>query len=208
MAAWTLSATRILLLFSTVFWLSACSPPFEPIKQENIPIDVPSNGDTRTDVTALLSNAMKEIRRYLPDAYLTGLVFSGKCTDLPALRGRVILDSVEVGSALLTKFTKRVISAIGVINTDNQQMDLSIREETYVSTDPLDLSVDKIPLNQVARLALQKIDELGVLDSDCEVVVSRIGSTWDVGCGPLETFVRECRFVVDPSDGTIDDSTR
>ncbi|HLF26576.1 MAG TPA: hypothetical protein VJG32_09575 [Anaerolineae bacterium] len=189
------------LFLTLALLLSSCSPPFDRIEEEKIHIDIPS-GQKGINIGDLLNSVMNEVAHFLPNAYLTGFVFAGKCADLPQLRGSVTLTFAESRPGFLTK---QILWAVAVTNTEDQLMDISIEDGTsyYVATDRLNLNGDKISLNEVTEIALKNIAELGFFDSDCEVVLTRVGDSWDVGCEHLETFIRECEFTIDPSNGII-----
>lgn len=120
------------------------------------------------------------------------MVFSGKCQNLPHLRGKLVLIFEQVHPAL---FKQQVISGEASIDTVIQTMNLGFKDETdFYPLVRRGAFVGDSSFKKIAALAQRHITELGL--SDCDVTITQLENSWDVRCGPLENFIQECRFEI------------
>lgn len=180
-------------------WLVACRLGFQPRDMTGLSITISKPDTQGVDVNLVIENAQREVRRALPDAYLTLFVFSGNCESLSDLRGVIKLVFVqERDSAFRSK--PKVFSAFTSVDTVNQIMDLSLRDESghYPSTDKLNL-LEGLSVEAIASIAHKRIAALGL--SDCDVTLTSLQDSWSVVCGKLGTFERKCDFEIDSVTG-------
>lgn len=185
------------------FLLTSCLPESQAVNLRNIPIKVSQPDSEEIDIDVVISSAEEEIREKLPDSYFGMLVFTGKCQDLPKLKGRMIVLFKQVKPSL---FGQRVLFATASVSTNRSVMDLSIHDETkyYPSTTGLPVVTDN-HFKEVANIAYEHIVETGV--SQCDVTITQSEGMWDIRCGPLDNFVQECHFGIDAVTGRIISAT-
>jgi hypothetical protein len=193
------SGHRLVLILLVVFLVS-CRPEFKPVSFEDIPIGVSQLNSDEINLDVVVINVQKKVRERLPDAYFGGLVFTGKCHDLPQLHGRIILLYIQVKQYLLEQ---EVLYAVATVNTDQRVMELGISDWTdnYASTNESP-SVTDFFFKGIADKAYQHIVEAGL--TDCDVTITQADDVWDVRCGPLENFIQECSFAINPETGEIE----
>lgn len=187
------------LLFLTLLFV-ACSPSFQEINVEDIPIEVMLPDSQVVDMDVVMRSANLQIQDVLPGAQLSGIVFSSSCEDLSQLRGEIVLSFVKTQFSIPNE---RVVSAIASINTIQQTMDIHVKDMTdfYWSTEILDIENDSLNLNKISTKAFNQIK---VSESaNCDVTITRMKDSWLVRCGPLGNFVQKCQFEIHPTTGEV-----
>lgn len=187
----TFASTICLCLWLSLV-LAACTSRFQEIKVTNVPVTVFKPGTQDVDVSVVLESVTQRVRETLPGAYFQGVVFSGRCPDLPRLQGKLILTFVQVQVAIPRQ---QVVLATASIDTVQQTMDLHYENVSsfYPSTKRRTLSGDH-SIKEIAAIAHRHITELGL--SDCDVTLTQLDDSWDVRCGPLGSFIQKCRFEI------------
>lgn len=176
-----------------ILLLSACATSFQETTVTNIPVAVSKQGTQGVNLDVIRDVAEQRVRSTLSGAYFQGMVFSGKCQDLPQLQGKVVLIFAQVRPAIPGQ---QVVRAFASINTDQKTMDIHYVDESeaYPLTERREFSGDRT-FKEIADAVYQQITELGL--SDCDVTLTQVeDDAWDVRCGPLDNFVQECRFGV------------
>lgn len=177
--------------------LTACAPKFQDAKVANIPVNIVRPGMQNIDLDIALDVARQSIRETLPAANFRGMVFSGKCQNLPRLEGKLVLIFEQVRPGL---FKQQVIRGDALIDTAKQTMSLDFADETeFYPLVRKETFAGDSSFRGIAMLAHKYITELDL--PDCDVTITQIGSTWDVRCGALENFIQKCRFEI--SNGAI-----
>lgn len=184
--------------------LSACTYgfQFQDVKVTDVPINVLNPGTQEVNVDVVFATVTQRVHETLPKAYFQGMVFSGRCQDLPRLQGKLILVFTQVRTAIPRQ---QVVRATASVDTLRQAMDLYYEDVSnfYPSTKRRTFSGDR-PIKEIAAIAYQHITELGLCDGD--VTLTQLNDSWEVRCGSLSDFVQKCRFEIE--DGKIRDSTR
>jgi hypothetical protein len=138
------------------------------------------------------------VKQDLGEVRYQGVVFSGPCHSVDRLKGRLTFIFLGTMPAL---FQPRLIRGIAVIDTVKNVGEISYSDETdhYPVTEP-----DRIPTQQEMERVFKALQtELTTNNaSDCNLVVSQIGLTWQARCGQLEDFVQTCKYEVS-TDGTV-----
>ena len=193
---------RVLSACLLLWGVSACSNTFHESEVSGLPINVSRGDSEEVDIDLILHSVVDEVDRVLPGAFFQGMVFSGKCRNLTALRGHVVLVFGKVSRGLLAE---RVYRASATIDTERGTVDIRYEDVSaqYPSTKPLPL-VDDSSVKRVASIASRHIVAQGL--DDCEVTLTQRGEAWDVRCGPLSTFEGRCRFEI--VNGKVIDDAR
>ncbi|MGC8880553.1 MAG: hypothetical protein ACP5R2_15170 [Anaerolineae bacterium] len=184
--------------------LSACtySFQFQDVKVTDVPIDVLKPGTQEVNVDVVFETVTQRVHETLPKAYFQGMVFSGRCQDLPHLQGKLVLVFRQVRMAIPRQ---QVVRATASVDTLRQTMDLYYEDVSnfYPSTKHRTFSGDH-SIKEIAAIAHQHITELGLCDGD--VTLTQLNDSWDVRCGSLSDFIQKCRFEIE--NAKIRDSTR
>lgn len=182
--------------------LSACTSKFPDTKETGIPITVAKPGTQDIDVDVVFENAVQIVQSTLPGAYFRGMVFSGRCQDLPRLQGRLILVFERVQIAIPRR---QVVLATASVDTVAQTMDLYYEDysDVPVKTRQQTLLNHRL-IKEIAAIAHRHINELGL--SDCDVTLTQLDESWDVRCGALNNLTRKCHFEI--INGKISDKPR
>lgn len=188
---------RVLGVCLLLWALAACGSTFRDSKVSDVPIDVSRASIKEVDIDVVLPDVRHEVDRVLPGAFFQGMVFSGTCDDLPALRGRIVLVFGQVSRGL---FSDRVLIATATVDTDHSTVDIRFQDvsDLYPTTEPLPV-VDDQTVKEVASIASQHIAALGI--PECEVTLTQRTESWDVRCGALDDFDAQCHFTI--VDGEI-----
>jgi hypothetical protein len=156
----------------------------------DVPVAVFRENTLSVDIDIVFEAVTPYINKRLPEASFRGLIFSGKCQDLPQLRGTLVMVFVEKKNNLLGS---QVTEATASIDTINQIMDIE-----YVDYSDLQIStqgrqfIGQDSFVRIAALAYQQITEQGLID--CDVTLTQRDESWDVRCGSLGNFIQKCRF--------------
>jgi hypothetical protein len=191
---------QVALINLALLLLSCCGQRFEEATIQDVPVEVAHSGMVRGDAKAILGVAQQEVWKYLPDAYLNAFVYTSRCEALPSMQGKFNMQFVRADKFFLRR---RHFTAFVSIDTNRGMMDIEYLDYTDLDlrTDGLTFGTDEISLDEVGRIAYDYISTSGV--SDCDVTITRTKQAWMVRCGPIENFVQECLFEVDPSTGEI-----
>jgi hypothetical protein len=188
-----MSLKQEIALGSTVLLtlLFGCAPDFRDVKVTVVPISVSQSGRAEVDLDLVFATVDNEVRKVLPDAYFTGLVFSGKCDRLLALRGKLILTFLQSSGLVM----RQVIRSSVTVDTTLQVMSLEFHDvsDLYPTLTKYPFVGDS-SVRSVVSLASSHISSLNL--QDCDVTLTQQESGWDVRCGPLYNFVQKCRFKV------------
>lgn len=165
----------------------------------DVPVTVFEPGTQDVDLDTILEAAAQRIHEILPGAHFQSLVFSGRCQDLPHLRGKLVLIFVQVQAAIPRQ---RVVRATATVDTVRQTMSLHYVDESdhYPSTQRQTFGGD-CSVKEIAAIAYRHITELGL--PDCDVTLTQLDDSWDVRCGPLSNFTEKCWFAI--ANGEIQD---
>ncbi|RMD59660.1 hypothetical protein D6833_11115, partial [Candidatus Parcubacteria bacterium] len=93
-------ASSICLSLWLLLLVSACASSFQDVKVTNVPVTVFKPGTQDVDADVVFEAVAQRIRKTLPNAYFQGMVFSGRCQDLPRLQGELVLTFVQVKVAI------------------------------------------------------------------------------------------------------------
>lgn len=195
-----LGSLAILLSAYVLFiLLGAYIGGFQDFEETDVPITISSPSSEPTDVDLVFQQATERIQRTLKGAYFQDMVYSGKCKDLPYLRGRLVFLFVEVNPRLLSQ---QILSGTASVDTFHKTMNLYFTDESnhYHSTER-GLFPGHNGVEEIAQLAHQHITALNLCDGD--VTITQLTERWDVRCGPLENFITKCNFEI--IDGKIED---
>jgi hypothetical protein len=196
--------TSVLLLV-----LSACKFKFQEMELTELPIETSANAqDVNVDI--IVRHTQDQVQEVLPRSYLVAFGFTGQCQELPALRGQMDLEFVQVKSFT---FHRQVLVAFASVDTIQGTLDIRTRDfsDRYWSTDPLppqNVSVAK----EISQVAHQHITDLGILD--CDVTLSCVGNKVDIwhvlctepGSGPTGSHL--CEFEINAVTGQIVDANQ
>ena len=184
--------------------LSACTYgfQFQDIKVTDVPINVLKPGTQEVNLDVVFTTVTQKVHETLPKAYFQGMVFSGKCQDLPRLQGKLVLVFTQVRTAIPKQ---QVVRATASVDTLRKTMNLYYEDVSnfYPSTKHRTFNGDR-SIKELAAIAYRYITELGLCDGD--VTLTQLNDSWDVRCGSLSDFVQKCRFEIE--NGKIRDSTR
>ncbi len=198
----TRSALIILAEAVVLFWLlSACTPEFAKFVIRDIPVDVYDPGTQRVNFDRVYQSAQQQVSAKLPNAYFAGMVFSGKCRDLPQLEGELALIFLQVRPGILQH---QVLQAIALIDTISGTMDVRFTDES--SSYPVlqqETFVGDAAFKDVARIAYGHLSAHNADDYD--VTVTQQQNSWAVRCGGRGDFVQQCSFRI--TDGKIKDKS-
>ena len=194
---WLVQALLCALI--TLPCLVACAPKFREVDLADLPVTISRPNAQEVDVDVVIENARQKVQEILPGAYLNFFSFTGRCQNLPEMRGRIYMDFIQVRPALPRQ---RVLIASVSVDTMQQTMEIRTRDYSayYWSTEPLIL--EGLKVKEVANLLHEYISISGL--SDCIVVLAR-GSTngpWTVRCGPPDQVFLAC-LEIDPVTGEI-----
>ena len=189
-----------LILWCLILLLVSCGSKIQPIVLKNIPIAVSSLNSEEVNLEIVLKSVEEITQERLPGAYFGGLVYSGKCQDLPNKQGRIVIKFIQVNHFF--PFTKQFLLATASINTNEQLMTYDILDysEFGLNTKGLPI-VTHQQFDKVVTLASQQIIELGL--SDCDVTITQALEFWIVRCGHLDDMIQKCRFTIDVTTGEI-----
>lgn len=173
--------------------LSACTYNFQDVKMTDVPIDVLRPGIQEVDVDAVFETVTQRVHETLPKAYFQGMVFSGRCQNLPRLQGKLVFVFAQVRMGIPGR---QVVRATASVDTVRQTMDLYYEDVSnfYPSTKRRTFSGDQ-SIKEIAATAHQHITELGLCDGD--VTLTQLNDSWDVRCGSLSDFIQKCRFEIE-----------
>lgn len=191
----------MLVLLAVLFTVSlvSCRPQFQTVYVTEIPVQALDQDPRDINLDSLLESLQASVASKLPDARYRGLVFSGKCKELPTLRGRLIIDFMQAKEFLNGP---QILIATFSVNVMEKSMTLTILDEStaYPSTILLPEITDQ-QLKEVAQTAYQHIIEQGL--DDCDVTLTQGIAQWDVRCGSLDDFIQQCRFTIDVTSGKV-----
>jgi len=184
--------------------LSACTSSFQDVKVTDVPITVfePGTQEEEVDVGVVFEAVTQRIHETLPEAYFQGMVFSGRCQDLPRLHGKLVLVFAHVQAGVPRQ---QVVKVTASVDTVRQTMDLYYEDVSifYPSTKRQMFSGD-YSIKEIAAVAHRRITELGLCDGD--VTLTQLNDSWDVRCGSLSDFMQKCWFEIE--NGEIKDSPK
>lgn len=194
---WLVQALLCILL--TPLCLAGCAPKFGEVDLTDLPVAVSQPSAQEVDVDVVIENARQKVQEFLPGAYLSFFSFTGKCQNLPELRGQINMNFIQVQPAFPKQ---RVLMASASVDTAQQTMELRVKDYStyYWSTEPLIL--EGLKVKEIANLLHEYISASSL--SDCTVVLAR-GNTngpWTVRCGPPDQVFLEC-LEIDPTTGEI-----
>lgn len=200
MSGLSMRSPTIHLGLTILFLLSACTANFQDVSMTNVPVTTFRAGKVGVDTDIVFDNVSQVIREKLPNAYFLGMVFSGKCQNLPGLQGRLILSFVQVRTAIPRQ---QVVMASAFVDTVQQTMDIEYLDYSRyeVSTRGRTFPGDQF-VKSVAADAHRRITELGLCNDD--ITLTQLDGSWDVRCGELGNFVQNCRFGI--INGVIQDN--
>lgn len=195
---------RIMRVMLSTLMVSACllgactAGPREPMTK-SMQLDVHESPSRRVSLDAAYQSAQQQIRVELPNAYFTGMVFSGKCQDLPDLEGKLSMAFLQVRSGLLGR---EVLQGIASLDTIRNTMTMRFTDE---STHYPSLEEEAFAGDAAFRTVSEAIfDHLPKpLSNDCQVTVTQQHNGWAVRCGGLGDFVRQCSFRI--VNGKVED---
>lgn len=174
-----------------LLWLlSACTPGFAKYVIRDVPVDVYDPGTQRVNLDRVYQSAQQQISTELPDAYFTGMIFSGKCRDLPGVQGKLVLIFLQVRPGVLRR---QVLQGTASVDTIIGTMDVRFTDES--SLYPVlqkEVFIGDVAFRDVARTAHGHLLERDV--DDCNVTLTQQQKSWDVRCGRLGDFVQQCSF--------------
>lgn len=197
---------RLIRVMSCMLVLSssliACRAGFEEVDLVGLPAAVSEPTGQEVAVSVVIEGALQQVQLLLPEAYLRSFVFTGKCQDLPELRGQVKPDFVQVKLGLLRR---RVTVALVSVDTIQQTLTVRVRDHSayYPSTERLSMQ-EISSAKDVAGVAYEHIRTLGL--SDCDVTLTRLEDAWHVLCtepGSGPAGPRLCEFEIDAATEQI-----
>lgn len=186
------------ILAVTVLFISSCSmrPPIPTnrgITLSGLDMDEPL-----ADFDRLIPGIDNIIKQDLSEVRYQGFVFSGPCNTMSQLKGRLILDFLGTKPTLLQQ---RLIRGTAVIDETTKVGEISYSDETnhYPVTEP-----ERVPTQQEIERVFKALQAKLTTNnaSDCNIVVTQVGLTWQARCGHLEDFVQTCAYEVS-TDGTV-----
>ena len=186
------------ILAVTVLFVSSCSmrPPVPADK--GIYLSGLGMHEPLANFDKLIPDIEDLVKQDLDEVRYQGVVFSGPCNSVDQLKGKLTFIFLGTMPAL---FQPRLIRGIAVIDTVKNVGEISYSDETdhYPVTEP-----DRVPTQQEMERVFKALQtELTTYNaSDCNLVVSQIGLTWQARCGQLEDFVQTCKYEVS-TDGTV-----
>jgi len=182
--------------------LSACTYGFQDIKVTGIPADVFEPGTQEFDIDILFETALQEVRKVLSGAYFQGMIFSGRCQDLPRLRGKLIFVFAQVRPAIPRQ---QVIRATVVIDTVRQVMEIDYGNVSafYPSTKHRAF-IGGQAIEEIAVASYQNVIKLGRCEGD--ITLTQFDDFWSVRCGSLNDFSQKCQFKIEYAE--IGDSAK
>jgi len=186
----------IIVGYLIMFLLSACASTFDPVHVTGIPMSLPDNQNIT--MRTILTQADRQVQKYVPGAYASSLIFLGEYKSLEQALGTINIGYVRVEQQ--PRLRSQVIVGMVSVNTLTQTMEMHFEDhsEHYPSTAPLPVLPESLPLFEVATLAHDHIDSLGLLD--CDVTLTYLEDVWlavctESGAGPLGA--RKCKFEID-----------
>ena len=174
------------------------------ISVSDIPVKTYSEDRTAIDIYRAIENATEEVNRILPSGQLGFFSFTGQCKTLSEFEGEVILFFTQ---ARWTLFGQRIFLARAYLNTRQESMSVSIRDETeyYWNTDLL--TFEGKPVSEIASIVTEYLSSTNRCDGVVVFSISSSDGPWGVRCGPLEEVFIEC-IQIDPISGQVRDLYR
>jgi hypothetical protein len=196
---------QIALINLALLLVSCCGQGFQETTFQDVSAEVADFEIAGGDARIIQSAAQQEVWKYLPDAYLNAFVYTSRCDALSSVQGKFNMQFVYVDKFL---FRHRYLTAFVSIDTHRGLMNIEYLDYTDLDlrTEGLTLGTDEIRFDEVARIAHDYISKVGA--SDCDVTITRTKQAWIVRCGPIDNFVQECLFEVDPWTGEIGPAQR
>lgn len=191
----------LIAIINLTLLLTGCSGHgFDEVTVRDIPVETAHFKMSRDSVKAILDVAQQEVSKHLPNAYPISFVYTGDCDALPNMQGRINMLFVQVNKIFLWR---RLLTAFVSVDMSRGMMDIEYLDYTSINlrTDPLAFTTNEISFSEVTEVAYSYIVESQV--TNCDVTITRTRQAWIVRCGPIENFVQECLFRVDPFNGEI-----
>ena len=193
--------------------LSGCVPCFQPSARLSGPIENAHTIDTvvrvpRTtagivDIDTLLSDVGEEVQNALSGAYLSGMLFSGKATDLATLDGTIVFAYTDVRYRVLYREITLVFARV---ETEQGTLRIRTMDATDRSISMDRLEIDKyLPLEDIAAIALAQLQAMGLQEH--VITLTRLQrEPWVLVCNAIGTPQQGCSFEIDATTGEITDT--
>jgi len=194
------SKHRLLILFLlTVISLLfvSCLPRVHEEYQTSVPVRVLDPDTHEVDLDTAIARASSLINKTLPDAYLAGISYVGRCDEVEDLYGKLNLTFVQEKRSILSTSVR--VADVS-IDTNRQNMDIRIWDATdkYFIAKPLILQND-LSIQEIASITSAQLDKLKV--ERCDIMLTRLEDYWLVVCTSWRS--RICEFKVDIKTGKV-----
>lgn len=199
-----------ILLWMLVLLLALSACKFQETELRELPIEIFQTNAQDVDVDLIVRQVQDRVQETLPNSYLVAFGFSGRCQDLPGLRGEMVLDFVQVKTFFLHR---QVLAAFTSVDTVQGTLEIWTKDvsDYYWSTDPL-LLQDVSVAREVSQMAYRHITNLGILD--CDVAMDCVGNQrdiWHILCTEPKSGPgghRLCEFEINAKTGQIVDTSQ
>ena len=169
-----------------------------------ISVQTSSEDNTTIDINKAIESATGEVDRILPGAQLGFFSFTGHCQNLSDFDGEIFLSFIQTRWTL---FGQRVSLARAYLDTKQESMSVSIRDETeyYWNTDLL--TFEGKPIDEIASIVTEYLSSTNRCNSLVVLNKSSVDGPWGVRCGAPEEVFIHC-IEIDPTTGRVTDFHR
>ena len=188
---------NIVCLLLITFLATACSN--DEISITDISVAISLEDNTTIDINKAIGNATEEVDRILPGARLNFFSFTGRCQKLSDFHGEIFLSFTQTRWTL---FGQRVFLARAYLDTMQESMEISIRDETeyYWNTDLL--TFEGKPIGEIASIVTEYLSSTNRCNSLVVLNKSSVEGPWGVRCGAPEEVFIHC-IEIDPITGMV-----
>lgn len=188
---------RCLLILVASLFLVACQSKFPEVHRTGVPIRVLDQKTNEVNVDVAITDASSMIGEILPDAYLAGISYIGRCEDVEDLYGKLNIMFVQKKKRVLS--TSIWVADVS-IDTNRQSMNIWTWDATakYLIAKPLILK-EGLSIHEIASIAARHLDTLDI--EKCDVMLTRLDDSWLVVCSSSRG--RICEFKIDIETGEI-----
>lgn len=193
---------RWLLIMMASLFLVACQRQFPEVHRTDVPTHVLDSNTNEVNIEVAITSASSIVDEILPEAYLAGISYVGKCESVENLRGKLNIMFIQKRRGILSP---SVWIADVSIDTNKQSMDIWTWEATSkdLITKPLTLQ-NGLSLQEIANMAGERLKMLGLVE--CDIMLSRLDESWLVVCtapgsGPAGPQI--CEFRMDIETGKV-----
>lgn len=160
-----------------------------------IPVELSKSTEEGIDFEFILEQVEHAVKEHLPEARYHGVVYKGKCENISAGEGELVLHFIQVKSRFFPPHPS-VFHATATVNTQLESLDLSIRDDSnYYPNLNVYPKLRNEEFFKILSITDDHIKQYGIVN--CDVVITQLEESWGILCDPLNGEERKCQFNID-----------